>query len=146
MLTILRPLLNSKTATVNFTINKLENGEFHLVVNPVCSIDDHEDSELQALKAALSLPILVTGKMDDLEPKLAEYVKQQLPHRCSWEEQIKDVQAALQAAKASKTNKTSDAKATKGNQASINKPKIQEQSPDDDAHAPTETLNDAFEL
>lgn len=146
MLNLLRPLLNSKTATVNFTLAKTESGDFALTVNPICCIEDHEDKELQALKAALSLPILIKGKFDELEGALADFIGKMLPHRYGWEEQLKSVEAAILAAKTSKTVKGADVKITKNSSTTPPKPKDQNEEETDDTQDSNENQEDLFEL
>lgn len=107
LLKIIEPLLNAKTATANFTVSKTAEGRIVLVVQPVCAVDDKSDAELIALKAALSLPIKIEGDdIPSVEAAMRQRVSGLQSKRDEWADQVAQIEAALEAAKAAKAAKS----------------------------------------
>lgn len=111
---ILQPLFTAHTASVQFNFSKLEDGDVDLMITPlVCVVKDTDSDMIQKLKAALSTPIRVRGKPDEIGAALVEHVNSYVPMRRNWEEQLAiinaDVQKSHESSKSSKSKSAPNA-------------------------------------
>lgn len=95
LLSILSPLLTSRTATVQLTLSKHADGHLSVTAMPVVVSGEDDDDDVKKLVAALSVPVKFTGTIDTILAELQARISTYVPRRKSWEQQLEEIEATL---------------------------------------------------
>ncbi|KXS55277.1 MAG: hypothetical protein AWU57_376 [Marinobacter sp. T13-3] len=116
LINAVKPLLNSKTATVTLDIsaNPKAEGELVVVAKPVVGpIPNNAPEELKALCGALSTYLKAIGTPETIEAELYAVVNEQVGHRSDWASRAAALEANIAAgAKKDKGSKGKGGKTT----------------------------------
>lgn len=118
VLTTMSDLLARGQGTISFELSKQEGSGLSLVVRPIANFDDKGEERLMRLKAALSMPLKISGSAEEIEGLLIEKINEEVTDRRSWSRLVSNIEREM--AEADTKSKT---ETPKGKQSSAKKEK-----------------------